>query len=304
MNICYKNLICLLLIPLFPTVAAKAVTLADYAGTHTIKLFIATKGSVMPNDIDQANNLQEGDRALLLSGLDLTDIRGISRLMVEDNGKLVPVTSVANLHLFLNVNQIETMPAEIAQLQNLCWLYGEHNRMTELPPVMETMTNLVGMYFTDNRFDAIPPFIYQMTWIKKLQFSQNRLTELPPAIGNLNQIRHFNMSENQIATIPQSMANLTLLRVCDLSDNRITELPDVFGQVQIVNQLRVRNNPLTSLPLGYATMRATIDITGTNIDFEKLPPELQVKISTEKPPDSKEYDKFIVWKPSDPHRPQ
>ncbi|MCB1124279.1 MAG: leucine-rich repeat domain-containing protein, partial [Verrucomicrobiae bacterium] len=285
----YPSLSALLMAVIYLPVC-EAVTLVDYVAKHPIKLFIATKGSVMPNETDQSNNLQEGDRALLLSDKGLTDIRGISRLMVEDDGKVVPVTSVANLHVFLNVNQIDTMPAEIAKLENMVFLYCEFNRMSALPKVMGKMKNLVGMYFTSNEFKEIPPFIYQMTWLKKLQFSKNRLTSLPPEIGNLTEIRHFNMSGNEITTIPDSMANLALLRVCDLSDNQITELPEVFGKVQIVNQLRVRNNPLTSLPLGFATMRATIDITGTNIDFDKLPPELQVKISTEKPPGSKEPD--------------
>ncbi|MBL9200276.1 MAG: hypothetical protein JNL39_07200, partial [Opitutaceae bacterium] len=67
--------------------------------------------------------------------------------------------------------------------------------------------------------------------------------------------------------------------------------------VQIVNQLRVRNNPLTTLPRGFATMRATIDITGTKIDPATLPPELRAKISTEKPPGSKDPDSIVVTKP-------
>jgi hypothetical protein len=93
------------------------------------------------------------------------------------------------------------------------------------------------------------------------------------------------------------VARLTRLRVCDFSDNLIRELPVEFGTVAIVNQLRVRNNPLTTLPAGFAAMRATIDITGTNIDPEKLTPELRAKISTEKPPGSKEEDKIIVRSP-------
>ena len=105
------------------------------------------------------------------------------------------------------------------------------------------------------------------------------------------------MSNNRIAAVPATIANFSKLRVCDLSDNHISALPEEFGKVQIVNQLRVRNNPLTSLPAGFAKMRATIDITGTMIDPASLPPELRSKISTEKPPGSKDEDKIIVKKP-------
>ena len=79
-----------------------------------------------------------------------------------------------------------------------------------------------------------------------------------------------------------------------MGDNRIASLPESFGEVQIVNQLRVRNNPLTNLPAGFATMRATIDISGTEIDLEKLSPELRAKIDTKKPAGSKDPEKQIV----------
>src|SRR5580698_7862353 len=87
-----------------------AVTLTEYAQQHPLKLFVASKGSVMPNKTDQTNNLKEGERALLLSSAGLTDLTGLSRLMVEDDGKSVPIASVKNLHLFLNHNEIASIP--------------------------------------------------------------------------------------------------------------------------------------------------------------------------------------------------
>ncbi|MEZ5397391.1 MAG: leucine-rich repeat domain-containing protein [Bryobacterales bacterium] len=284
------------LLTLGAAVDANAETLAELA-REPLPLFVATKGSVMPNSIDQTNNLHEGDRALLLSDKGLTDITGISRIRVVDQGKAVPITDVPRLHVFLNHNQITALPSEMEELDNVVFLYCEHNRMSALPDALARMDSLEGMYFTDNRFTEIPPFVFTMTRLKKLQFSKNRITELPPAIGALDQLRHFNMADNRIAKIPATMAKLTLLRVCDLSGNPITELPEAFGAVQIVNQLRVRNTRLTSLPEGFATMRATIDITGSRIDPTKLSPALRAHINTEKPPGSKEWDKIIVHKP-------
>ena len=276
---------------------SQAVTLKDYAKEHPLKLFLATKGAEMPNTTDQTNNLAEGDKALLLSGKDLTDIAGISALSVEDGGKPAPIASVKNLHLFFNENQIPVIPDEIAALKNVKFIYFNHNKLPALPHALTEMDSLEGMYFSDNQFTEIPLFVFGMTRLKKLQFSENRVSVLPAEIGNLMELRHFNMAHNQIAVIPDSIANLTLLRVCDLSDNRITALPEAFGKVQIVNQLRVRDNPLTSLPAGFATMRATIDITGTKIDPASLSPELRAKIDTEKPAGSKDPEKMIVTSP-------
>ena len=262
---------------------AWAVTLTEYAQQHSLKLFVASKGSVMPNTTDQTNNLKEGDRALLLSSAGLTDLTGLSQLMVENDGKSVPSGSVKNLHLFFNRNEISAIPDEISALKNVIFIYFENNKLSILPRALTQMDSLSGMYFTGNQFNEIPPFVFEMTGLRKLQFSKNHLTVLPPEIGNLSRLIHFNIGENEIAVIPDTIAKLKLLRVCELSDNRIASLPEAFGEVPILYQLRVRNNPLTRLPAGFTAMPGTIDITGTKIDLEKLPPELRAKINTQKP---------------------
>ena len=274
--------------------SARAVTLAEHVKDHPPKLFIATKGSEMPNTTDQTNTLKENDRALLLSSAGLTDITGLSQLRVEDDGKIVPLTSVKNLHLFFNHNEITFIPDEIGRLKNVVYIYFEFNQLRVLPRALLDMDSLIGMFFTANQFKEIPSLVFDMPRLRKLQFSKNRIRVLPPEIGRLTELRHFNIADNQIAVIPEPMAKLTRLRVCDLSDNCIASLPEAFGKVQIVNQLRVRNNPLTNLPAGFATMRATIDISGTQIKIGQLPPELRTKIDTEKPAGSKDPDKQIV----------
>ncbi|WP_395740121.1 leucine-rich repeat domain-containing protein [Prosthecobacter sp.] len=281
----------------------QAVMLSEVAAKGPLKLFVAVKGAEMPSDHDQTNNLKEGDRALLLSGMGLTDLTGISTLAVVDEGNQIPISRVKNLHLFVNQNDLTALPEELSRLDNITFMYFEHNkRLRSIPESIIEMDALEGMYFTHCDFPAIPPFVFGMTRLKKLQFSQNHLTELPAAIGNLTELRHFNVADNQISSIPESMSSLTRLRVCDLSDNPFTSLPEAFGKVQIVNQLRVKNCPVTSLPSGFSTMRATIDITGTKIDENKLPPELRARINTEKPPGSKEPEKMIVKKKEKPQK--
>lgn len=287
----------LALVVLAATAAARAVSLAEYARTHPITLFVAKKGAVMPNSYDSPGHLKEGTRALLLSGLGLTDLKGIASLTVELEGRRVPVTSVKDLHVYINHNALTELPDKIGQLDNVEFLYCERNQLSTLPTALADMDGLIAMYFTANRFTEIPAFVYGMSRLTKLQFSKNQLTQLPPDIGRMTELRHFNIAGNRIATLPDSIARLSKLRVCDLSDNRLKELPEAFGRVQIVNQLRVSNNPLTTLPAGFATMRATIDITGTRIDPEKLSPALRARLSTEKPPGSKDPAALVVSKP-------
>jgi Leucine-rich repeat (LRR) protein len=273
---------------------AHAVTLKELvARDGTPKLFIAHKGVEMPTR-DQSNNFDEGDRALLLSEHQLTDITGISTIPVNDDGVVKPISEVKSLLIYFNQNQLTSIPEEVGVMHNVRFFYGEKNPLSALPDAFTKMRALEGMYFGGCRFTQFPPFAFTMTRLKKLQFSGNQIAELPETIGNLTELRHLNVSQNRIGSIPETVAKLTKLRVCDLSDNPFTSLPESFGAVQIVNQLRVENCPITTLPHGFATMRATINITGTKIDPAVLPPELRAKISTEKPPGSKEWDKVIV----------
>jgi Leucine-rich repeat (LRR) protein len=106
---------------------------------------------------------------------------------------------------------------------------------------------------------------------------------LPEAIGDLKKLIHLNLSGNKIKSLPEGMSKLTELRVCDLSDNELTEIPESFGQVRVRYQLRIKNNPISHLPEGFAEMPGTIDVTGTKIDVESLPPKLRARIDTKKP---------------------
>lgn len=276
---------------------AQAISIVDYAKANPLEIWISHKGATMPNHTDQTNNLKEGDRALLLSEKGIDELAGISTLMVEDEGRTVPLAALKNLHLFLNHNRITALPDEMEKLSGVAFLYLEFNQLQTLPPALARMPSLEGMYYTANRFSEVPPFVFGMTRLKKMQFSKNAITTLPPELGNLTELRHLNLSNNKIAVVPDSIAKLKKLRVCDLSDNPIARLPEAFGEVPIVNQLRVRNTLLTTLPAGFAAMRATIDVTGSKIDPAKLPPALRAKLDTEKPPGSKPPEKITVKKP-------
>ncbi len=76
-----------------------------------------------------------------------------------------------------------------------------------------------------------------------------------------------------------------------MNHNKLTRILDEVGGR---HNVRFLNCPIITLPAGFAAMRATIDITGTQIDPATLPPELRAKINSEKPPGSKEWDKMIV----------
>jgi Leucine-rich repeat (LRR) protein len=260
-----------------------AVTLEDYAKGQPLTVYTVKSGSKVPcGPGDQTNNFKEFDKVLLLSGKGLTGLDGISKLRVTVDGQVTALADVKRLQLFLNSNELRSLPAEFFTMQNVAFLYLYDNRLDAIPPEIARMKGLQGIYVTGNNISRIPPEVFTMTWLRKLQVSKNHLSELPAGIGNLMELMHLNLSNNAIEVLPDSIGRLMKLRVCDFSDNRIKRLPEAFGHVPIMHQLRVRNNPLTSLPAGFEQVPGSIDITGTKIALDSLSPALRSKIGTEK----------------------
>lgn len=135
---------------------SRAISLEDYAQATDFKVFVARKGAVMPNPYDSPGHLKEGTKALLLSGLDLTDLKGISTLLVEDGGQRVRAASIKGLHLYVNNNRLKELPEEIGALDNVEFFYCEFNELSTLPRALADMDGLIAMYFTGNRFTEIP----------------------------------------------------------------------------------------------------------------------------------------------------
>src|SRR5437763_1210683 len=108
-----RNLFAILLTLLGLTVCGRATTLADYARHNPLTVQTIQRGS--PVDLgpgNQVNNLQNGGKVLVLSSKGLTSLDGISGLTVLDDGRPTPITQVDQLQLFLNDNEISTLPDE------------------------------------------------------------------------------------------------------------------------------------------------------------------------------------------------
>lgn len=101
----------------------------------------------MPNPYEAPGHLKEGAKALLLSGLDLTDLKGISTLLVMDGGRKVPVAAIAGLHLYVNNNRLESLPDEIGALDN---------RLTALPEGFGRVQIVNQLRVRNNPLTALP----------------------------------------------------------------------------------------------------------------------------------------------------
>jgi len=256
-------------------------TLKKYAGGKPLQVYTYAIDKLPLGKGDNTNNFAEGDKVLQLSRLGLTSLEGITNLRVLDQGKVRSIRELNDLHVYVNGNKLGSLPAEFFTMDNVAVLYISYNQFDAIPPEIAKMSNLWAMYWTGNNIAAIPPEVWGMKWLRKFQVSKNRLTSLD-GLESLTELRHLNMADNQLEQLPEDIGNLKLLRVCDFSGNRLRRLPEGFGASPIVHQLRLAGNPLEDLPVGFANMPGSIDVTGTKVDIENLPPALRAKIGTEK----------------------
>ncbi len=271
--------------------SASAVTLAEYAKTHTPEIHFARDvkdpGDTPLQKRDQLNNLKKGEPILSLSNLGLTDINGISTFKVKYKGEVVPITKVPRLHLYFNDNKLSEIPAELGKLKNVIYIYFNRNNLSEIPRCMIELASLEGMYFTENHITELPQFLFTFKQLRKLEVAKNQLTVLPAEIGNLRNLIHFRLDGNKLTSLPDEMAKLVHLRVCDFSYNDLRSIPQSWADdCRVLYQLRFNGNKnLKEFPVGpgFENMTANLQLNDTGIDISSLPPKIRIRIDTPRP---------------------
>ena len=61
--------------------------------------------------------------------------------------------------LWLDVNQLTSVPAEIGQLTSLTNLYLNRNQLTSVPAEIGRLTSLTKLDLNDNQLTSVPAFI-------------------------------------------------------------------------------------------------------------------------------------------------
>ena len=87
--------------------------------------------------------------------------------------------------LYLNGNQLTSLPAEIWQLTSLEVLFLNGNQLTSVPAEIGQLTSLQQLYLDGNELTSLPAEIGQLTSLTVLDLRHNRLTSLPAEIGQL-----------------------------------------------------------------------------------------------------------------------
>jgi len=170
--------------------------------------------------------------------------------------------------LFLDGNQLETVPPEMCQLINLHTLRLDSNRISTLPPEMGQLAALWDLYLRGNQLETVPPEMCQLARLCALYLDNNRISTLPREMGQLVGLSSLFLNRNQLQTLPLEIFQLPRLRNLDLERNQLQTLPPEMSQLAELRELRLYDNQLQTLPNSLVDLSAQCTI---NLEVNPLP---------------------------------
>ncbi|TAD75245.1 MAG: GTPase [Oscillatoriales cyanobacterium] len=184
--------------------------------------------------------------------------------------------------LDLSRNELQELPAEIGQLQNLTSLSLFSNQLRELPRQIGQLQNLTSLSLFSNQLRELPRQIGQLQNLTSLDLGSNQLTELPAEIGRLQNLTSLDLSGNQLRKLPGEIGQLQNLTSLDLGSNQLTELPAEIGRLQSLTELYLLHNQLSELPAEIGQLQNLTTLYPSDNQLSALPTTIiQLKNLTE-----------------------
>ncbi|MEH1972681.1 MAG: COR domain-containing protein [Nostoc sp.] len=175
--------------------------------------------------------------------------------------------------LYLNNNQLSSLPPEFSQLSNLTTLYLSDNQLSSLPPEFSQLSNLTTLYLNNNQLSSLPPEFSQLSNLTRLSLSNNQLSSLPPEFSQLSNLTMLYLNNNQLSSLPPEFSQLSNLTTLYLNNNQLSSLPPEFSQLSNLTELYLDNNQLSSLPPEFSQLSNLTRLYLNNNQLSSLPPE-------------------------------
>jgi len=180
----------------------------------------------------------------------------------SDIGQLVNLEK-----LYLNYNNLTTLPGSIGNLEKLKLLDIPSNQLTFLPITIGSMINLETLNLSGNKLTTLPNSIGDLEKLKILNLENNEIVLLPDNITNLENLITLFINYNKLTSIPESIGNLVNLEELDLSYNQLRQIPNSIGKLKKIKILNLSDNNLTSIPESIDNMN---DLHYINVSNNKL----------------------------------
>ena len=153
-----------------------------------------------------------------------------------------------------------SIPAELAQLNNLQWLALSINQLSgSIPAELAQLNNLTTLALSNNQLSgSIPAELAQLNNLQWLALSINQLSgSIPAELAQLNNLQWLALSINQLSgSIPAELAQLNNLQWLALSINQLSgSIPAELAQLNNLQWLWLDGNQLSgSIPAELAQL--------------------------------------------------
>uniref|UniRef100_A0AAX7U557 Protein scribble homolog n=1 Tax=Astatotilapia calliptera TaxID=8154 RepID=A0AAX7U557_ASTCA len=204
-----------------------------------------------------------------LAHLALNDVS--LQMLPNDIGKYVHPDTLGALpnlrELWLDRNQLSSLPPELGNLRRLVCLDVSENRLEELPSELNGLLALTDLLLTQNLLEVVPDSIGSLKQLSILKVDQNRLTHLTDSIGECENLTELVLTENLLQSLPRSLGKLKKLTNLNVDRNRLGSVPKELGGCASLNVLSLRDNRLGKLPaeLADATELHVLDVAGNRL---------------------------------------
>ena len=184
------------------------------------------------------------------------------------------IGDLENLQILrLSENNLTSLPPEIGNLTELQTLDLHGNNLSTLPIEIGQLSNLQALSVNYNPLNTLPAEIGQLASLQSLDLWAVNLNSLPPEIGSLTNLQHFSVS-GELEALPPEIGDLTSLIVLNVFSNNLTTIPPEIGNLGNLSRLELVSNELSSLPpeIGNLINLRQLDLSHNKL--ETLPREI------------------------------
>ena len=189
---------------------------------------------------------------------------------------LEKIEGLGSLHrLWLNNNQIKSIPAKIEGLGSLQYLYLINNQITEFPAKIEGLGSLQGLWLKNNQIKSIPAKIEGLGSLRRLWLNNNQISSIPAEIKGLGSLWWLDLNNNQISSIPAKIEGLGSLRELRLNNNQISSIPENIKGLESLTVLDLGNNQITEFPKKIKGLGSLWWLDLTNNQISSIPAKIE-----------------------------